>query len=200
MREADANKALYESFLNRFKQINEQQNMQETDSRIVARAEPPLEASFPNKLIFLIAGIFGGFALGIMAAFLIEYFDRGFRGMPQIEEALGLTALGMVPSLKNVTDKTPEDYILEKPLSSFSESLRTIRTGIHFSNVDQPPKIVMLTSALPSEGKTTVAVSLARSPGADRQQDSRRRGGSAPPPGCAPCSAAAARPATSPMS
>lgn len=162
-RESQANKTLYEGFLTRFKQINEQQSMKETDSRIVARAEPPLETSFPNKPVFLLLGMFGGLALGIVAAFLIEYFDRGFRGMPQIEEALGLTALGMAPSLKGTTDKTPEDYIIEKPLSSYSEALRTIRTGIHFSNVDQPPKIVMFTSALPGEGKTTVVMSLGRS-------------------------------------
>lgn len=162
-READANRTLYEGFLARFKQVNEQQNMQEADSRIIAKAEPPLQTSFPNKLLFLLIGVFGGLGLGVLTAFLIEYFDRGFRGMPQIEETLGLTALGMVPSLKGVTEKSPEDYILEKPLSSFSESLRTIRTGIHFSNVDHPPKIVMFTSALPSEGKSTVSMALARS-------------------------------------
>ena len=162
-RESQSNKTLYEGFLNRFKQVSEQQGMQDTDSRIVARAEAPLETSFPNKPLFLLLGIFGGFALGVLVAFLIEYFDRGFRGMPQIEEYLGLTALGMVPSLKGTTDKTPEDYIIEKPLSSYSESLRTIRTGIHFSNVDNPPKIIMFTSALPSEGKSTVVMSLGRS-------------------------------------
>ncbi len=162
-READANRTLYETFLGRFKQVNEQQNMQEADSRIIARAELPLQTSFPNKLVFLLIGILGGLGIGVTAAFMIEYFDRGFRGMPQIEETLNLTALGMVPALKGVTEKTPEDYILEKPLSSFSESLRTIRTGIHFSNVDQPPKIVMFTSALPSEGKSTVSMALARS-------------------------------------
>jgi exopolysaccharide transport family protein len=162
-RESQSNKTLYEGFLTRFKQVNEQQGMQETDSRIVARAEAPLETSFPNKPLFILLGIIGGFAFGVVAAFLIEYFDRGFRGMPQIEEYLGLTALGMVPSLKGTTDKTPEDYIVEKPLSSYSESLRTIRTGIHFSNVDNPPKIIMFTSALPSEGKSTVVMSLGRS-------------------------------------
>jgi len=162
-READANRTLYETFLGRFKQVSEQQDLQQPDARIIARAENPLQTSFPNKLFFLLFGVFGGLGLGIVVSILIEYFDRGFRGMPQIEEALGLTALGMVPSLKGVTDKSPEDYILEKPLSSFSESLRTIRTGIHFSNVDHPPKIVMFTSALPSEGKSTVSMALARS-------------------------------------
>lgn len=162
-RESDANRTLYETFLGRFKQVNEQSGMQEADSRVIARAEPPLQTSFPNKLVFLLIGILGGIGLGVTTAFMIEYFDRGFRGMPQIEDILNLTALGMVPALKGVTDKTPEDYIIEKPLSSFSESLRTIRTGIHFSNVDNPPKIVMFTSALPSEGKSTVSMALARS-------------------------------------
>jgi capsular exopolysaccharide synthesis family protein len=161
-REAEANKTLYESFLGRFKQSTEQQDMQLADSRIIARAEPPLKADFPRKGLFLLVGTLLGLFFGLLAAYLVEYFDRGYKSATQLEEETGLTAVGLIPSLKGVTGKTPEAYVIEKPLSAYSESLRTVRTAIHFSNVDHPPKIVMLTSAIPKEGKTTFCLSLGR--------------------------------------
>ena len=161
-READANRLLYESFLNRFKQTSEQQDLQMADSRIIARADPPLSPTFPSKVLFMIGGGILGLILGIIAAYLVEYFDRGFRSGPQAEEVTGLPTIGLIPSLKGVTEKTPEEYVIEKPMSSYSEALRTVRTAIHFSDVDHPPKSVMVTSATPSEGKTTFCISLAR--------------------------------------
>lgn len=162
-READANRMLYEGFLNRFKQTSAQEQMQAPDSRIIARASPPASPSFPIKWLFMVIGLVVGGVLGVMLAYLVEYFDRGFRSAAQVEEATGIPVVGLIPTLGGVTDQLPEKYVVEKPLSSYSEALRTVRTAIHFSNVDQPPKIVMVTSAVPGEGKTTFCLSLARS-------------------------------------
>lgn len=162
-READASRTLYEDFLARFKQTSEQQEMQLPDTRIIARADIPEKANFPKKWLFLLVGIVLGGILGVLTAYVIEYFDRGFRTVPQLEENTGLPVVGQVPSLKNVTTRPPEDYVVDKPLSAFSEALRTVRTAIHFSNVDKPPKSVMVTSSGPSEGKTTFCLSMARS-------------------------------------
>lgn len=162
-REAEANRTLYENFLNRFKQTSEQQELQQADARIISAAEPPVKQSFPNPFMFFILSLLMGIGLGGATAYLIEYFDRGFRGATQIEQLTNHPAIGLVPSLKGTTEKSPEDYILEKPLSSYSEALRSIRTAIHFSNVDKPPKVVMFTSALPGEGKSTLCMSLCRS-------------------------------------
>ena len=162
-REATANRTLYESFLNRFKQTGEQQELQAADSRILARAEPPVGRSFPSKFLFLLIGTILGGIGGVLLAYLTEYFDRGFRDLPQIEEVTGLSAIGLVPTIGKGVNMTPEAYVLQKPLSAFSESLRTVRTAIQFSNVDHPPKTVMVTSSLPNEGKTTVSLCMARS-------------------------------------
>jgi capsular exopolysaccharide synthesis family protein len=162
-READANRTLYENFLGRFKQTSEQQEMQLPDTRIISRADTPSSPDFPKKWLFLIAGAVLGGVLGIVAAYLIEYFDRGYRTAPQLEEGTGLPVIGQVPSLRTISDRPPEDYVVDKPLSAYSESLRTVRTAIHFSNVDHPPKTVMVTSSGPSEGKTTFCLSMARS-------------------------------------
>ncbi len=162
-READANRTLYENFLARFKQTSEQQEMQLPDTRIIARADVPVRPAFPQKWLFLIAGAFLGGILGIVFSYLIEFFDRGFRTAPQLEESTGLPVIGQVPSLKTISNRPPEDYVVDKPLSAYSEALRTVRTAIHFSNVDHPPKTVMVTSSGPGEGKTTFCLSMARS-------------------------------------
>ncbi len=162
-REAEANRTLYENFLSRFKQTDAQQNLQLADSRIIARAEPPLEPAFPKKGLFVLIGALLGAVLGVLMAYLVEYFDRGFRNSLQVEEMTGIPVVGMVPSLSGISGQAAEDYVVERPMSAYSEALRTVRTAIHFSNVDNPPKTVMVTSATPGEGKTTFCLSLGRS-------------------------------------
>lgn len=162
-RDADANRTLYENFLARFKQSSAQQDMQLPDTRIIARADTPAGPAFPKRWLFLVVGALIGAVAGVIGAYLVEYFDRGFRTAPQLEEGTGLPVIGQVPSLKGVSDRPPEDYVVSKPLSAFSEALRTVRTAIHFSNVDNPPKTVMVTSSGPAEGKTTFCLSMARS-------------------------------------
>ncbi|MGE0109171.1 MAG: GumC family protein [Bdellovibrionales bacterium] len=163
-READANRTLYENFLNRFKQNSEQQDMQLPDTRVIARADVPLSSSFPQPWLFFLVGGFIGGALGLLYAYLSEFLDQGFRTAPQLEEVIGVPVIGQVPFLRDLPkQKKPEDYVVDKPLSAYSEALRTVRTAIHFSNVDNPPKSVMVTSSGPGEGKTTFCLSLARS-------------------------------------
>lgn len=161
-REATANRTLYEGFLNRFKQVAEQQDLQVADARIIARAEPPFRPYFPNVLVFVVVGFLLGALGGFVAILLLEYFDRGFRSVSEIERAAGLSGIGMVPALNDLGEQGPEDYVLAKSLSAYAEALRTVRTAIHFSNVDAPPKVVMVTSSVPGEGKTTFCVSLGR--------------------------------------
>ncbi|MBI3419545.1 MAG: polysaccharide biosynthesis tyrosine autokinase [Proteobacteria bacterium] len=161
-REAAASRSLYEGFLNRSKQITEQQDMQVADARVVARAEVPLKPYFPNMFLFVALGIVMGSVTGFVVALLLEYLDRGFRALSMVERICGVAGLGIVPIAENPEGQLPTDYILEKPLSAYAEAIRSIRTAVHFSNVDVPPKVMMVTSALPGEGKTIFASSMAR--------------------------------------
>jgi capsular exopolysaccharide synthesis family protein len=161
-REASASRSLYEGFLNRSKQVAEQQDMQTSDSRIIAHAEIPLKAYFPNLWIFLGLGVALGLVAGFMVALLIEYLDRGIRTLGFIEKNYDVPGLGIMPLAEIAEGQLPSDYVLEKPLSAYAESLRSIRTAIHFSNVDNPPKVIVTTSTLPGEGKTVFCTSLAR--------------------------------------
>jgi capsular exopolysaccharide synthesis family protein len=160
-READANRALYENFLNRYKQTSEQEDIQEADARIVSRAVLPITPSFPRKIPF-IGGIFiASLITGVFAAFGMERLDNGFRTGEQFERIAEVPVLGLEPDI--AADGPPHDIVVKRPVSAYSEAIRSIRTSLRYSHVDKPPKIVMVTSSLPDEGKTVFALSLARS-------------------------------------
>lgn len=160
-READADKTLYESFLNRFKQIAEQQDLQMADARIVAKGEVALHPYFPDRMIFFALSLVLGTMLGFGLALILEYMERGYRDLNVMETALGVAGLGIVPLIES-GDQLPTDYVLEKPLSVYAESIRGVRTAVHFSNVDAPPRVIMVTSSLPGEGKTIFSLCFGR--------------------------------------
>ena len=106
----------------------------------------------------------GATFLGILLAFTIEQLDRGFRSGEQIESATGISVLGLVPTLTGLTKigKNPANYIIEKPTSAFGEAIRSLHTSLRLSNLDDPPKSILITSCLPAEGKTSISICLAR--------------------------------------
>jgi exopolysaccharide transport family protein len=166
-REAAANRAVYESFLNRFKETSQQQDLQVPDSRVISSATAPLEPSHPRKgLSFALALVLSAM-LGVGLAFVLEHLDNGIETGRDVEQLLGLPHLVSVPATpaeKGADRKvlSPQDYLLAKPLSAFSEALRSLRSALQLSNVDNPPKVILFTSALPNEGKTTTASGFAR--------------------------------------
>jgi succinoglycan biosynthesis transport protein ExoP len=108
-----------------------------------------------------------GIALGLGGAMLIEMLNHGFTTPRQAEDLLGVPVLASIQRMEDSELKKKGTilpiplYQVEHPLSSFSETLRTLRSGIHMLDVDQPPKVIHVTSARPGEGKTTIAMSLA---------------------------------------
>jgi len=160
-RQAQSSRTLYQNFMDRFQETQEQEALQRPDARIISPAEEPDSPSHPRTQMTLGLSAVAGLMFGVMGAFLLETLDRGFRTGDQVEKATGLSMLGMIPLLGRTKGK-PWDYVVKKPFSSLAESLRAIRTAIHLSNVDQPPKTIMVTSTLPREGKSTFSVSLGR--------------------------------------
>ncbi len=163
-REANANRLLFEIFLSRFKETSAQEDIQQADARIISRADVPQLPSYPKKWLILALVLVGSGALGVFLAFFIELLDRGFRSTEQIQQLTGIPALGLIPSLKGLRSigTTPEDYVVKRPASAYSESIRTLHTGLLMSNIDAPPKVILVSSSLPLEGKTTICLSLAR--------------------------------------
>jgi exopolysaccharide transport family protein len=160
---ATSSKSLYEAFLGRFKEAQGQEGIQTPDARVISSAEVPAAPSFPNKTLAFGVAIPGGLLLGFLFAMLAERLDAGFRTTTQVERLLGVPVLTTLPEIPGAS-KTKEaaDRVIDKPLSSFAESVRGLRMGLVMSNVDAKPKVVLVTSSVPDEGKTTVAVSLAR--------------------------------------
>lgn len=161
-REAQASRQLYEAFLQRFKETREQADIVKSDARVVSEAAPPEKPSTPGPKLFAAVGFTASMMLGTLLALLLERLDSGLRSGRQIETELRVPAFGLVPKLDRLRKgHKPHQYLIQKPLSAYAESLRSIFTSLQLSDVDSPPKVVLVTSSLPQEGKTTLAVSLA---------------------------------------
>lgn len=161
-REAEASKSLYTTFLQRYKETEEQSALIEADAKVVSTAAAPTEPSTPGPILFGAVGFTAATMLGTLLALLLEQLDRGIRSAKQVEELLGLRALALVPRLDRLRRRQkPHQYLLTKPLSAYAESLRGLYTSLQLTDVDNPPRTVLVTSALPQEGKSTLALSLA---------------------------------------
>jgi polysaccharide biosynthesis transport protein len=165
-RTAAVNKTLFEDFLQKAKITDEASTFRARDVRIITPAQPGWQ-SFPNTKRVLLTALLAGLGLGVGGAIAMEMLRAGFTSPREVEQALGIPVLASVHRMKKrelIKDRKNIPvpfYQIHHPLSAFSESLRTLRSSIHMSDVDQPPKVIHVTSARPGEGKTTIAVSLA---------------------------------------
>ncbi len=159
-RDVTANKQLYDMFLGRFKETNVASNMQSTIARVVDPAIPSAVPYKPNKrqtvLIALVAGLF----VAVMLALLLDRLDSTLKTSADVESKLGLPVLASLPIVSERGIKT-ERIVEQNPQAMFSEGIRTARTGILLSAIDEPHRAVVVTSSVPGEGKTTFATNLA---------------------------------------
>ncbi len=164
-RGAETNRQLFETFLTRFREIVEQQELQEADALIMSAADIPGSPSSPRTKLITMIAFAGSIVLGGLLVFLLERWDSnyGFRSAEEIQ-SLGLRALALVPDLsRKETNGIPaEEYILERPNSAYAEALQRIRTSLFLTDTKNPPKSVLITSSVPLEGKSTIASALAR--------------------------------------
>lgn len=152
-------RAMYEAFLGKLNQTQNQQGIQTSDARLVSSAEPPPHTSYPNIPLSIGASIPAGFLLGLMLAGLAERLGRAFRSTIQMEREFGIPVLSTVPEVRS---RRVADIVVDRPTSSYAEAVRAAMIGIAVPYRGQPPKVLLVTSAMPSEGKTTLAISLAR--------------------------------------
>ena len=160
-RAVDDDRALYDTFMTRLKETAATSDLDSANARIVDLAVPPSAPIKPKKpLIVLIAALLAGF-VGVSLTLLLEAINNTFKSTEEIEDRLNIPVLGILPLMKNVErSELARMYALDKE-KSFSEAIRTIRTGVVLSNIDHPHKVMVITSSIPGEGKSTVAVNLA---------------------------------------
>jgi len=174
-RDVDTNRQLYEGLLQKLKEAGVSAGLKSNNFRIVDSARPPtgpIEPNIPRNLMFAVVL---GLASGVGLAFLLEGLDNTVRTTDQAQMISGLPSLGMIPlgsrsarvgpnpkRLVIASSKEAVELVTEvRPQSQMAESYRALRTSLLLSNVGSPPKIIMVTSALPQEGKTTTSINCA---------------------------------------
>jgi succinoglycan biosynthesis transport protein ExoP len=163
-REAEANRALLKTMLARIKETSAQRGIQSADARVISRATVPTEPYFPRTFLFIGVAFGASLIIGLGLAVALEQIDSGFRSSDQIEHMTGYPTIGLIPNLESKLSKTGDvfRFIDENPVSQYAESIRNVHVGLALSNVDQPPKRILVTSAMSGEGKSTTAFSLVR--------------------------------------
>ena len=166
-RNADASRQLYETLLNRYKETSTEKGLQQTDAHVISQATVPTSPSTKKGLMIVFSG-FIALVCGLSSVAVAELLDNGISDGEMIEQDLDVSFLGSVPLLASTADSPelarigPERYVVEKPLSSFAESIRSLNAAVLFSRLGVETKVVAITSSLPGEGKTTSSICLAR--------------------------------------
>ena len=150
--------------LARLKSTQGTDEIQSPDARILSEAQIPVRPSSPRSATLVFGALIPvALFFGVAVAFIVDRLDNGFRTLEQVEQNLGLAAIASVPDAgRKGRASDPASLVVDKPLSAYTEAIRSMQTALAISNVDKPPKVVLVTSALPSEGKTKLAISLAR--------------------------------------
>lgn len=175
-RDLDTNRQLYEGLLEKLKEAGVSAGLRSNNFRIVDVARvptAPVEPNIPRNLAF---AFMLGLTSGVGLAFLLEGLDSTVRTTEQAQMISGLPPLGMIPLGSRTTregagtkrlviassSKEAVELITQvRPQSQMAESYRALRTSLLLSNLGAPPKVIMVTSALPQEGKTTTSINCA---------------------------------------
>ena len=170
-RDVQSDRALYEQFLSRAKETGQQQSLQIAEARIASPALTPIKPERPAALLLLTAAATLGLLLGIGLVLILEQLRRGFRSTDEVEQALGLPALGLLPEQSIAASKerpTPADreraaarYVLEFPTSDYAAGLWAIMMRLRRSAPAKAREVLVIASAVPDEGKSTFASNLA---------------------------------------
>ncbi|AKV03297.1 Tyrosine-protein kinase EpsD [Labilithrix luteola] len=169
---------LYSVLLEQLKEADLRRMMNTNNIRLVDIPVEPKTPIAPRVAVNVGVAVLAGLVLGMALALLREQLDNSLKTPQDVEEKLGVTFLGLLPEIAEdendgppngkrrrprrlETKLAPELLVHERPTSGAAEAARTLRTNLMFMNPDRPYRRILVTSAAPSEGKTTVAVSVA---------------------------------------
>ncbi len=155
-RKATVARGILERYLTQAKQVQQIDSFQRPEAQVVSSARVPATPSYPRTNVLVIMGVVIGVILGSGAALAIEHSDQSLRSMEQVKEWLGAPALGLVP-----TDPAVQRSLFRSPLrlrkTAYTEAVRRLYMHLNLGRGE----CLLISSALPGESKTTLAVSLA---------------------------------------
>ena len=157
-REVDTNRQLYDGLLQRYKEVGIAGDVRSNNVTIIDRAQVPGGRFKPSLTRNLAIGLLLGLILGVLVAFVLDFLDDTIKTPEDIEQRLKLAVLGIIPKLAK---QTPSEAVKDLR-SAFSESYRSVRTALQFSTDQGVPRVLLVTSAGPGEGKSTSSLTLAR--------------------------------------
>jgi succinoglycan biosynthesis transport protein ExoP len=168
-REFEANRNLYDSLQQRLRTASVQSGLESLEIDVVDKALPPANPVLRPQSTMIMTALAFSLVAGIVISFLMESLDTGLRSIAEIESITELPSLAIIPrarrssadQARTLTTAQRNIGILTQPKSQFAESFRSLRTSLLLSTAGHPPKFIVLTSATPSEGKTTAATNLA---------------------------------------
>jgi capsular exopolysaccharide synthesis family protein len=171
VRNARANRALYETFFKRINETAETSTLRTANARIVDAAVIPDAAFKPKKTLIVMLVLVVSLMMGVALAFLLDALDSTIKHADDVDYKLNASMLGLLPMLPALKDRDSKDKaaavnahvraFLHGSHTGFKESVRTLRTSITLASLEKPVQTLLFTSSIPGEGKTTTSVNLA---------------------------------------
>lgn len=158
--DADNAKRQYESVYKRLKDIELSGALRTSNVKVLDAARPSMAPIRPNVPQGVLMGIIAGLILGLGLALLLEFLDSSISSQNEVEERLGLTFLGFVPTIPETPNGPKDLHVFREPKSLIAECTRAVRTNLLFMSPDKPFKRMLVTSSGPQEGKSTTVINL----------------------------------------
>jgi len=155
-READTNRTIYDGLLQRYKELNAAAGITASNISVIDDADPPLYPSSPNLFLNLALALFSGLGIAALVVLGREQFDDSIRVPEDVEAKLHLPLLGVIPK----SDADPEAALAD-PKSVLSEAYNSLGGSLLYSTTEGLPEVILVTSAQPSEGKSTTSLAIA---------------------------------------
>ncbi len=180
-RDADTSRTLYVTLLSRLKELQRQDQQSKADATFESRAALPMSTTYPATKRILAVAFAASLIIAAILAFAAESMDGRIRTSEQVERLTGSPALAMIPEISKSWEDLPAYIaVLERPCSAFSEALRTLQLELSSRHPEKAAQVVVVTSPLPGEGKTTISMSVAAAAAAMGTELGNR--GPGPPP------------------
>ena len=163
---AQTYRAIYDSFLQKYSEATQQQTFPIGEVRVISPASPPTAPSAPKTILIIPGSLLAGLAFGVGLVFIRDLMKHSFESSSDIERIAGSQCLGILPVIPGRTNKgvpiDPMRFSLVAPFTRFSETLRNVKVSIDLARFSKEMKVIGITSALPGEGKSTIAANLSQ--------------------------------------